>query len=1257
MENKLFAYFDINPTVAYPVILGNTYSNNFNEQIDSLNIVLDNVQETDRLNFDGPYHWVKIVNKGQYGYTWKRKVVNTETGIVSYVEDNYIFMLVNSWTERKKNLIDGIYAYQINLMNIIKLFEKIECPNRVITHSLVYGSETIWTYIDQYMQLYCPKVPITYDNENWFYEYLFDWSQLNVSPFNDTLCADLQFNNPTLRELLTVLMSQVACIPTVYYRTLSFINFRDKPSQFSISNSINSILVSGASDSYANTLVVGPNQILDSDNEVISENIGFRDRDKIFIRQNDNLKLETKFPIYNIKQAVVTWSESGTTYTPHEQNNDNSPIPMIATNLLGGSTNAKSAFWDDKLFIGSNVVDYWSLDSNGSTGQHASDTPFITYPSEPNSFPYITLCFVFKGGQDDNGVKYINKGTLKNIKIHYCQYDSSTHKYTEVAQNNTGDLEWHLYHGDSNLGSSQQQKRVAVATVHNCQELINVERSGDWYKPYFRDESSRVHKNPGDLGQSFTGSIDNDFGYTYFISFKVPSEVKTILESNSSYNTLYIWFEDEFYDEYEEKNHYQFVPLRSIDIGSAPLHSTNNPIAFVKMETQYGKGNTFASNLSFGNQSGKFYYNVPEIVENGYFQSMCDLTPIFVEQSKRQLLNTNFREMPESRSLDEIAQYFYGTVGYSVGSKEISGFSQTYSKAQGWWHKEYNYFDNIVELIGMHGLDGVAATNLIDSNIIAEFEDKFAMPVNDQTMGSSKHWDIDTNKSHYIFTIRYQPLNTFKMKFHKQNREIPIPITQANFGDSGLGEFTRYTKYCQDTVNRIGNPILNIVQTTDNLGYEQEVNSIYDDKYTIFQKEVQIYEHYIKVKYTGSENYVMQNYFTSITQKYRAYEYVNYQQSVIRKENTMVYCLLSPDIYLECDEHILWRNNKTPYVLINGLKTTIEDKHQIRTELELGYDNEDQFITTKNEVSIVTYDNGFALVYECYDNVSAGTYILDTSLAGNAKDEMDPTKDLPGLVQKWQIWNEEYNIAHEITFASSIYGQKIESSDLADQSAMLPVVVTNYYQYIWFDVVDAQTEIQYTFYKDNAEIINHTIQFDFWTTENDIIWGENFMRTNNIVNRVDFRPNAILWNVPQPSSVVDDFIIKEEYDLTGTNRTIISSNVTDYVEVGNEVFNEGLATEYSVPYILVKWSSISSSYSTFIVAYAEDSYVESGYTHQIIHDFMGFKRPTGDASNQDKKYYLSLSSFKSTKALYPIPSGDNEGLFSYVSLLELDRHY
>ena len=60
-------------------------------------------------------------------------------------------------------------------------------------------------------------------------------------------CADMPFNCPTLRQLLTTLMQQVGCIPIVKNRTLSFLDFQKDATSFanngdySLGNTVNYI--------------------------------------------------------------------------------------------------------------------------------------------------------------------------------------------------------------------------------------------------------------------------------------------------------------------------------------------------------------------------------------------------------------------------------------------------------------------------------------------------------------------------------------------------------------------------------------------------------------------------------------------------------------------------------------------------------------------------------------------------------------------------------------------------------------------------------------------------------------------------------------------------------------------------------------------------------------------------------------------------------------------------------------------------------
>ena len=69
MKNNLVAYFEINPDLQYPVVLGSTYILNRNEEIDSFNIVIDGVPLENRLVLK-QYDFVKIVNLEDNGFKW-----------------------------------------------------------------------------------------------------------------------------------------------------------------------------------------------------------------------------------------------------------------------------------------------------------------------------------------------------------------------------------------------------------------------------------------------------------------------------------------------------------------------------------------------------------------------------------------------------------------------------------------------------------------------------------------------------------------------------------------------------------------------------------------------------------------------------------------------------------------------------------------------------------------------------------------------------------------------------------------------------------------------------------------------------------------------------------------------------------------------------------------------------------------------------------------------------------------------------------
>ena len=136
-------------------------------------------------------------------------------------------------------------------------------------------------------------------------------------------CADMSFSAPTLRQLLTTLMQQVGCIPTVKNRTLNFLDFQKEAVPFgydsetrqvdyTLHNTVNFIRRNLSSDSFVNTLANLSDNVLDSENEVICETLCFRDSNNVLLRQQENLKLETSLPIYKVNKCIMHGSGTNT---------------------------------------------------------------------------------------------------------------------------------------------------------------------------------------------------------------------------------------------------------------------------------------------------------------------------------------------------------------------------------------------------------------------------------------------------------------------------------------------------------------------------------------------------------------------------------------------------------------------------------------------------------------------------------------------------------------------------------------------------------------------------------------------------------------------------------------------------------------------------------------------------------------------------------------------------------------------------------
>lgn len=932
---------------AFHCVSGATYTEEFSETLDSFSIVLDNIQKEDRLELE-PYMFVRIKNVSDDS---ARFPLDME-------------MLVDDFTETETNISQHIYRYVISLMSETKLLEKWQCPNLTISHSVKSGKKSIYEYLTQYCELYVPKVKM-YDESAKIWKYApiieLDGSDDFKNKFS-TPCADMAMQAPTFRQLLTNLMLQMNCIPLVKDRKITYLDFAKDQKHFSTiaSQGFNATQRSNASDSYVNVLATQNEQLLDSGNEVISETLGFRDGDNVFLQQRSNLKLHTAFPIYSVSKCIM-----------------NAPT-KISGNVLVKSTN---------------------MEANGQW------------------YPYLTIKAYNADGTLNNGTQDVAYMELvyvcsEAITVSNAQFAFLKKRGTTIAD--------------------------GLNTVYTKFNIVGSLSAG-------------THTIRVDM---ISAVGINDY-YFYFTSDVTRDSDKTMsVEQN----------------------------VRVCNIGLAyELFGSK------KWDEIFGFGET-----------------ITEKIEIAYYK--IDITSNVVESSKRQLLDTDFSTMPnvgDSPNAEELAKWVYGTVGYTIGKNEISGFSQTYTRAQGWWNVTKTYIENLSDYLLPSDYYGKIWASK------DKFRDVTTEPISVYFLGGfSGEFYLNPlsfyngNFSIFIFDLAYQPLNSLTHKAYKN--EVALPLEQLDATAQGLTDFDRFSQNLQEKTERLGNAVKSANQTTDNASYLQELNSKDGDGNVCFKRTIAINNDYLQVSYYLSKDYVIKNYFTSITTKYRAYEHIDYAQSTLRKEHRNVFVRIENESHQnECDglkclasDTSFWFKGLLPY----GVE---QNRNKINYVLEQSVDEDGNKVTVKFDVSSVVCKNSLSFVYENWFNIGNGTYLKDL-------DAVDG-----GIPQAYQIWGDDYKHWRKVAYinALDLYTIKEESMNAIIKE---PIVSDSLF--------DDETNIlrlqdcynangYLTQYKDEGERVNQTLQIAYVNAigDNSFDFTEELIRNHPYVNNSQYgHANAIV---------------------------------------------------------------------------------------------------------------------------------------------------
>lgn len=940
---------------------GFTFSDEFNETLDSASVIISKLNHKPKIS---PYDFCRILQ---------------DNG------DVFATMLVDNY-QIKEITLEGTKTYQatIELMSLTKLLEKIQLPNRVINHSLVNGQQTIEKYILDYWELYAPKVKTKLLNNTWEYIRIFDvnkqlWN--NPNKFN-VKCRDMGFSQPTLRQAIANLMLQVGCIPVIKAQDngrlyLDYLDFNQPQTAFNITDySANYTNISNASDSQVNNLITMADNILDDENVVITESVGFRDKDTVLLKKVENLKLNTKMPIYSVESCIMNLVYTGITFNLQKVQPD---ISVNTTSTITGGT-----------------------------------LTLVIYSDNVEGTLHV-----------DSLMAYIGTG------------------WSAVGQN---------------------------------AEMVEME-----------SKDLQIHNGYN----TFTFSCGND-------------------------------------------------------------------------------KNSFAISGSFNNQLFFDYYNKLDYIYLAGYNFQIDISKLVVENSKRQLLETNFLQMENVSNIDELAQYIYGTVGYSIGGTEISGFSQTYNKAVAWWKNNYSYFENINnqfkdwDLIGT----GKELTQLTGAKLTVL---KSAI----SSWSDPAHFTDDMKYANIFFDIKYKPLNSMRLEISKQET-IDLPISQLDTAESSIYALNDLAINEQEKVDRLGNEIITINQRTTDASEIQPLNSKYGE-YVIFKRTVAYEQDFYKVNYVASKNYVLKNYFTSIQTKYRAYEYTSYESAVIRKENTKVYVLVDTKWINGTDSIDL----DYKWLFVSGILEENQKNALGYSFYKINYVFEGCNNTTHeaylNEISVVDFKNNLVFNYQQFDSVSYGIYISNTTYDSG----------LGGLPQQWYIKDNDFYEKHLSIICSYALGTNV---------AQYPK--TNYFESETnpYDIKIVEYDHNYrTWHLDKQEKLNHTLQFEYYTT------NKMIERTNKLQELCYFKnDNAYI----KKAIALDekDGLKEQPYETTETLH-----NISDFITL-DKTNNK----------ITITWGS--AYYIKIVVVNADNT----------VSDIMGVERL---GNNLTTDIYVSLNDTKSFNVL------------------------
>ena len=331
--------------VTYVPEVGSVFEDEYNEKLDSGLIIIKDFSQHD---FE-PFDVVEISGGSLYG---RRLLIDTVD------EDKICFS-----PER--------YTYTITLFSETKGLERVTLPNLAITQSLVGDKKSVWYYFQNYVTYYSPQIKVAnLGGSGWHYEARYSIDSAVQTLLASVDCSELQWNSPTLREVLDDLLGIVNCIVVVKNNIISYYKITE------IGNAIDTTKLNHTkrnmtSADYASDLHITMKNGIGNNPVKRTEYIGFRSTTGELT--TDNMKIITQRPIDLITSCIIGYTlTNSSTGAIYYYEND---ITMAIKEKKAWDVLSASVFYDYADFVpakfnthrqanayyerGSNVIGGW----------------------------------------------------------------------------------------------------------------------------------------------------------------------------------------------------------------------------------------------------------------------------------------------------------------------------------------------------------------------------------------------------------------------------------------------------------------------------------------------------------------------------------------------------------------------------------------------------------------------------------------------------------------------------------------------------------------------------------------------------------------------------------------------------------------------------------------------------------------------------------------------------------------------------------